>query len=87
MPSNINLKIKSSILNKYLSKNQVQVLNAKQSEQDATAQTYRKRIQENQLRVEGMKQETEALNHEIQERNQTIREKVILLLLFILFTN
>ena len=55
------------------------MLNNKYAEQDTTAQTYKKRIQDNLLRVQGMTQEISSLSNEISERNQTIREKVILL--------
>jgi hypothetical protein len=68
---------KNSFLN---SIHQVNILNGKYAEQDATAQTYKKRIQENVVRVQGMTQEISSLHNEMTERNQTIREKVIILL-------
>ncbi len=54
------------------------MLNVKHAEQDATAQTYKKRIQDKLVSVQGMTQEISSLYNEINERNQTIHEKVII---------
>ncbi|CAF1133715.1 unnamed protein product [Rotaria sordida] len=55
---------------------QAHILNVKQAEQEATAQTVKKRIQDNVLRVQGMSEEISSLKNEINERKQTITEKV-----------
>jgi len=60
------------------------VLNVKQAEQDATAQTYKKRIQDKLVSVQGMTQEISSLYNEINERNQTIHEKVIIHLILLI---
>ncbi|CAF2959691.1 unnamed protein product [Rotaria sp. Silwood2] len=54
---------------------QAHILNVKQAEQEATAQTFKKRIQDNVLRVQGMTEEISSLKNEINERKQTINEK------------
>lgn len=51
-------------------------MTAKVAEEDAVALVHKKRIQENLLRVQGMNEEITALHTEINERNQTIHEKV-----------
>ncbi|CAF4648755.1 unnamed protein product [Rotaria sp. Silwood1] len=55
---------------------QVHILNLKQAEQETSAQTVKKRIQDNVLRVQGMSEEISSLKNEINERKQTINEKL-----------
>ncbi|CAF0950735.1 unnamed protein product [Adineta steineri] len=55
---------------------QVHALEAKKTEQNTTAQTYKKKIQEHNNRVQGMTQEIAALKNEITERNHTVHDKL-----------
>lgn len=55
---------------------QINILHAKQAEQESAAQASKKRINESVLRVQGMTDEIASLKNEIHERLQTISEKV-----------
>ncbi|CAF5106148.1 unnamed protein product, partial [Rotaria magnacalcarata] len=51
------------------------ILHVKQTDQETAAETLKKRINDNVLRVQGMNEEIGSLKNEISERKQTINEK------------